>query len=215
MVETRYANGTYTPSEEQKCKIAVSVRKTYATREVFTVEHRKKFSDTMKRTWAEHKIDTTNHWTKTDEGKQRLSQLSKGRVYTSAVRHNMSLGAQKRLRSNRETMYTSAKGGTREDLGVYFRSNWEANFARIMNYLGKAWIYEPETFKIPRGSYTPDFLVDDVYYEIKGRMNEIGQEKIDQFKSTYTDKKLIVIEGVAYNALRLQYKSKIPTWEGK
>lgn len=127
----------------------------------------------------------------------------------------MSLGAQKRLRTRRETLYTSAHGGTRYDLQMYFRSNWEANFARIMNHLGQVWEYEPESFPLLQGSYTPDFRVDGIFYEIKGRMDELSRSKIEQFRVLYSDKILVVIDSVVYNQLRLQYKHLIPTWEGK
>ena len=83
------------------------------------------------------------------------------------------------------TTYTRSKGGRREDLGeTYFRSSWEANYARYLNLLIKlgaitAWEYEPLTFwfdGVRRGtnSYRPDFRIhhknDDrpEYIEIKG-----------------------------------------------
>ena len=65
----------------------------------------------------------------------------------------------------------------------YFRSSWEANYARYLNFLVKQkeivkWEYEPDTFeflKIKRGTrfYTPDFKVfknDGTfeYHEVKG-----------------------------------------------
>lgn len=49
MVSTRHANNSYRQTDEQKLKKSISVRATYASREVFTAEHRKKFSETMKK----------------------------------------------------------------------------------------------------------------------------------------------------------------------
>ena len=50
------------------------------------------------------------------------------------------------------TVHTRAAGGRREDLGeTWFRSSWEANYARYLNLLARMkiverWEYEPETF---------------------------------------------------------------------
>ena len=69
---------------------------------------------------------------------------------------------------NRETMHTTARGGKRADLANrYFRSSWEAKWARYLNWLASlheiwGWEYEPQTFEfveIKKGTrfYTPDF----------------------------------------------------------
>jgi hypothetical protein len=79
----------------------------------------------------------------------------------------------------------NAKGGFREDLGLYVRSAWEANWARYLTWLVslgeiRKWEYEPETFEFPirKGSrfYTPDFRVvnrDETveYHEVKGYLD--------------------------------------------
>ncbi len=74
----------------------------------------------------------------------------------------------------------NAKGGKRPDLdNRYFRSAWEANYARVLNLLVKqgeiqGWEYETKTFefkKIERGTrfYTPDFKVITECPRCKGR----------------------------------------------
>ena len=84
------------------------------------------------------------------------------------------------------------RAGRRPDLGhVYFRSAWEANYARYLNFLRKQgqiidWRYEAATFPftaIKRGcrSYTPDFevLVSDgrvEYHEVKGGCHELHHD---------------------------------------
>src|ERR1019366_2776041 len=40
------------------------------------------------------------------------------------------------------------KGGYRQDLGHYVRSNWEADFARVLQWKKLEYKYEPETFEI-------------------------------------------------------------------
>lgn len=216
MVATRTANGTWIQSEEQKRAKSDAMIEAYASgRRVTTDKERAVYSETMKRTWREGRIDTSKHWTKTPEGKAHLSKLGKGRKL--GPQPNMSLGAQRRVRTKRETLYTSAIGGTRADLGAYFRSNWEANFARVLNYQGKRWEYEPKTFQLePSFSYTPDFYVIDenVFYEIKGRMDDRARRQLSLMSQVHPDIVLRVIESAQYDLLRVQYKHLV-AWEGK
>jgi hypothetical protein len=217
MVAARRANGTYKTTPEQNEKRAATMRDAYSSgRRLTSDEQRKKFSETMKRTWAEGRIDTSNHWSKTPEGKERISRATKGTVHTAESRKNMSLGAQRRLRSKREMLYTSARGGFRDDLGQYFRSSWEANFARVLNHRGKSWEYEPKTFQLEESlSYTPDFLSDGVFYEVKGQMDEKSKRQLDLMKRRYPDVVVEVIDSVKYADLRVLFKTQIPLWEGK
>lgn len=126
----------------------------------------------------------------------------------------MSISAARRVRTKRETLYTSARGGIRSDLNVYFRSCWEANFARILQGSGVDWQYEPESFTLPDGTtYTPDFRVGAVHYELKGRMTEKCARKIEAFRQLGHE--LIVIGPNEYDALRQTFKAQIPFWEGR
>ena len=86
-------------------------------------------------------------------------------------------------KKNSKNAYQNSKGGKRVDLNnVYFRSRWEANYARYLNFLQKQklidkWEFEPDTFifhEVQRGTrtYLPDFKVfignKIEYHEIKG-----------------------------------------------
>ena len=130
--------------------------------------------------------------------------------------------------SNSDTQYTHAKGGKREDLdNRYFRSSWEANWARYLNWLVKVgnidkWEYEVDTFEFPvkRGSkyYTPDFKVFNPdgsieYHEIKGYMDKDSRVKINRFNKYYPELKLVVIDKPAYIQLSRQLRKLIPNWE--
>ena len=58
------------------------------------------------------------------------------------------------------------KGGFRADLGHYVRSSWEADYARVLVYLGQPYEYESRTFVLTRSdgstlTYTPDFYLPD------------------------------------------------------
>lgn len=219
MVATRKSNGSFAQSEEHIEKRMLSLAKTRSERDVYTPEVRAVLSETMKRTWALKRIDTSKHWTKTPEGKAKLSKLYKGCTQSIAARHNMSLAQQKRLRSRRETNYTTAHGGRRDDLNCYFRSNWEANFARILNLQDVKWLYEHQTFQVTETmSYTPDFYLpdEDLFYELKGRMDEKSKLQLELMSTKFPHIKIKVIDGVFYDQLKLTFKQKLSeTWEGK
>lgn len=94
-------------------------------------------------------------------------------------------------------------GGKRK----YFRSRWEANYARYLEFLKKKgcikdWLHEPQTFwfeSIKRGvrSYLPDFKVinnDETHFwvEVKGWMDDKSKTKIKRFRKYYPDEELQV-----------------------
>lgn len=76
-------------------------------------------------------------------------------------------------RSVKGNAYRHTKTGYRKDLGMNFRSNWEANFSRILNAYEIKFEFEPKvfTFPIKRGTkgYVPDFYFPhtDEWIEIK------------------------------------------------
>jgi hypothetical protein len=76
----------------------------------------------------------------------------------------------------------------------YMRSSWEILYAEWLCRQGKQWVYEPHTFILNDGSaYTPDFLVDGIYYEVKGFIHERARSKIALFRKTHPDVELIVL----------------------
>ena len=110
----------------------------------------------------------------------------------------------------------------------YFRSMWEANYARWLSGqkqagLIKEWEHEPETFwflEIKRGvrSYLPDFRVthndDSVsYYEVKGFYDAKSVTKINRFRKYYPDHKLILIDKKWFEANSKKLRVVIPHWE--
>ena len=120
------------------------------------------------------------------------------------------------------------KGGRRADLGdTYFRSRWEANWARFLNALvarGEVteWLYEAQTFEFPvkRGSrfYTPDFLVRypdgrEEFHEIKGYMDAKSATKIKRMRIHYPSVKLVVIDRKEYRRLAKVLAPWVPGWE--
>ena len=126
--------------------------------------------------------------------------------------------------------YSRTRGGRREDLdNRYFRSAWEANFARYLNFLVEngdimKWEYEPDTFEfieIKRGtrSYTPDFKVFDskdaepYYYEVKGWMDAKSKTRLKRMAKYYPGVRVIVFGQKEYTSLKKSLAGLIPNWE--
>lgn len=115
-------------------------------------------------------------------------------------------------------------GGKRK----YYRSRWEANYARYLEFLKsqgeiKDWLHEPKVFwfdGIKRGcvSYLPDFLVvekdgSECYHEVKGWMDDRSKTKIKRMAKYFPDVRLIVIDSKAYKALSKTAAAIVPGWQ--
>lgn len=124
--------------------------------------------------------------------------------------------------------YTRIRRGKRPDLGdIHFRSAWEANAARWLNWrqaqgeIAK-WEFEPKSFVfsgVTRGVvyYLPDFRVTYPdgrveYLEIKGRETSKDRTKYKRMRSHYPEVVLKVLGPVEYKALCLKFKD-LPNWE--
>lgn len=78
--------------------------------------------------------------------------------------------------------------------GIWLRSRWEILFAEDLNEAGMAWLYEPKRFQLACGkSYTPDFLLDGVWVEIKGYWTATAREKFTAFLTEHPEEKIIVL----------------------
>lgn len=120
-----------------------------------------------------------------------------------------------------------SKSGRRTDLGnKYFRSTWEANYARYLNWLKsqgqiKDWQYETKVFTFPvkRGTteYRPDFLVTyedgSEWHEIKGHMDAKSNTRLKRMAKYYPDEKIILIDSSVYKDLEKMFKRVIENWE--
>ena len=74
--------------------------------------------------------------------------------------------------------------------GYRFRSRLEARWAVFFDAAGIEYEYEPEGFVLEDGiCYLPDFFLPNIrggiYVEVKGRMTEYDQHKIDLFSKQY------------------------------
>jgi len=135
------------------------------------------------------------------------------------------------MESITEERFTRCKGGKRGDLGnIYFRSRYEANYARYLSFIIKnncdikRWEFEPETFefsKIKKGTrfYTPDFKIyfkdgHVEYHEVKGWDYPKGKTARKRFAKYYPHLKLILIDEEFFRGVKHQGMDKlIPGWE--
>lgn len=124
----------------------------------------------------------------------------------------------------------SWKAGWREIGGKrkYFRSKWEANYARYLEWLKehnqiKEWKHENKTFwfeGIKRGcrSYLPDFEVENnngtiEYHEVKGWYDDRSKTKVKRMAKYYPEVKLIIIFQKQYNEIKNKVGRLIKGWE--
>lgn len=127
-----------------------------------------------------------------------------------------------------ENTYSRCKGGRREDIGpMYFRSAWEANYARYLNWLKargeiEDWQYEPTTFwfeAIKRGvrSYKPDFLIFEkatsYFVEVKGWMDAKSATKLKRMKKYHPTVEVRLFGAKDYASLKTKLSRVIPGWE--
>jgi hypothetical protein len=150
------------------------------------------------------------------------------RAWTDEQRAVLSRHMTRRLTSG-GNVYSRAKRGRRDDLGTpFFRSAWEANYARFLELLRKQgaitkWEHEPETFwfeKIRRGvrSYTPDFRVTQhngaVYFvEVKGWMDPKSKTKLKRMAKYHPKVDLRVVGAAEYRELARKLGGVISGWE--
>lgn len=134
-----------------------------------------------------------------------------------------------KTRVTKVSVYKTGKGGRRADLGgAYFRSRWEANWARYLEWLRKngqvsKWEFEPETFefaKIKRGAkfYTPDFRITNVdgsieYHEIKGYLDPVSKTKLKRMARYHPKVKLKLIDKDAYTSVARSIGRSLAGWE--
>lgn len=124
----------------------------------------------------------------------------------------------------------SWKAGWRQigDIKKYYRSAWEANYARYLQWLKenghiKDWKHEPKTFwfeGIMRGtrSYLPDFCVTEnsgaeVYHEVKGWLDDASKTKLKRMKKYHPEVTVILIDSKSYNDIKKKMSGLLVGWE--
>jgi hypothetical protein len=110
----------------------------------------------------------------------------------------------------------TTRGGFRTDLGHHVRSSWEANFARLLRFLGRNYLYEAVWFELSNGLlFLPDFYVLDLeeFVEIKGVWYPDDFDRVECFRIDHPELSLRVIDETEYKRLYSKFKSIVPNWE--
>ena len=111
------------------------------------------------------------------------------------------------------------KAGIRKDISktIYFYSRWEANIARLFNFLGINWEYQPKTFDLCSQNYTPDFYLPDrnAYVEVKNFLWKYSKIRDRKFRKIYPNIKLILLLKKNYLEIEKKYSHFIKNWEYK
>lgn len=134
------------------------------------------------------------------------------------------------MRSFKTKSVRATHAGWREigSIRKYFRSRWEANYGRYLEWL-KAngaileWQHEAKTFwfeGIKRGcvSYLPDFEVKSLnntlqYHEVKGWMDPKSKTKLKRMAKYHPSVKVLVITKRQYQKLDRLFSRMIEGWE--
>lgn len=199
-------------SERQKAHLKEHGHPRGALGLVHSESARKAISASSKRNWSTWKAFGT------------------GPMSEEGLRANSNRSLSRATHISSENCYSRAKRGKRADLGdVFFRSKWEANYARYLNLLVQmkvveTWGYEPETFVFDGGpvgcrSYRPDFIVKrrnvaaPVYVEVKGWMDAKSKKKLALFKKHFPQHRLELVGEKEYDALTREWSSSIHGWE--
>lgn len=110
----------------------------------------------------------------------------------------------------------------------YYRSRWEANYARYLQWLKERgdiieWAHEPRTYwfeSIKRGvrSYLPDFEVTENngkinLHEVKGWMDPRSKTKLKRMKKYYPEIEIILIDKPVYTSISKMCSRLIKGWE--
>jgi hypothetical protein len=158
---------------------------------------------------------------------QKIKEWNKHHM-TLEIRHKISQTLKQRYADGMPI--PQSKGNKRSDLNMYFRSTWEANYARILNYENTQWSYESNRLSLLDNSgdiaavYTPDFFTDK-WIEIKGHADasddwncecsrcDRDKMKMLLFSEQYPDEEIELIGKKEYRILCSQYVSIVPNWE--
>jgi hypothetical protein len=171
------------------------------------------------------------------ETKQRLSETTASR-WNAMSSDEQSAFILKGLKTKR-TRYGSIappkprgswKAGWREigSCRKYYRSRWEANYARYLQWLFNKgeildWEHEPETFwfdAIKRGvrSYLPDFRVwendgTSKLHEVKGWMDARSHTTLKRMAKYHPGEAIVLIKEKDYRAIERSVSRLIEGWE--
>lgn len=232
-VAKRRANGTYVRTEEQNRKsVETCLRKYGQGSAPKTIEGRARMSAGLKSRWADGSMQEksrescrrkygTDHWTQSTEGRKRCRVAEFMKTRSKETAQKMQSRRWRTLQCRGYHNHARGRGGKRPDLGdMYFRSQWEANIARMFNVQGFQWVHEPHVVDLPDGrTYTPDFhvCIDGVWtwVEVKGYEDADYMGKWRQFceMKKESGEQTLLINAELYKKYEVEYSCKITEWE--
>lgn len=120
--------------------------------------------------------------------------------------------------SDRKINRRQAKIFFRKDLKKAFKSTYEANIARILNYKNISWEYENKEipFETDKGilRYLPDFIIThDTIIEVKGFWDNQSLKMMYLFNKQYSNYTLLIIDSDMMFNLDKMYSSILNNWE--
>jgi hypothetical protein len=199
----------------QNCSASVNNQK----REPPSIETRLKISKSLKGTMSPFRGVI-----KVPRIQVRCLNQACGRVFLSEARRIRKFCSNKcamKIIGGRPTSPKAARGkaGIRKDISknIYFYSRWEANIARLFNYLGIKWEYQPKTFNLVSQNYTPDFYLSEysTYIEVKNFLWKYSKIRDKKFRKLYPDISLKLLLKDEYLKLENKYSKFINNWEYK
>lgn len=163
-----------------------------------------------------------------NKGKERWEKMSEDERDAAIEKMAKAAALSKKPRRQRER--ASWKAGWREIGGKknYYRSRWEANYARYLEWLRrrgeiKDWKHEPEVFwfdAIKRGvrSYKPDFRVwendgSSRLHEVKGWMDSRSRTTLRRMAKYHPEQEIVLIDSKAYKKIGDTFGGLVPGWE--
>jgi len=186
--------------------------------------------------WTDADVELVKSWYTTRVSRTfNLAELARrlGRSKQVVSRFARKLGLTRSmpeiLRKHPSSVHSFAKRGYRDDLGgIFFRSRWEANYARFLAMLQRqrgivSWEFEPVTFSFEDTthgirSYTPDFRIvrpdGSVYFvEIKGWMDRKSAIQFKGMAKQHPTVELQLVDKTKYRQIARRFGPIIPHWE--
>ena len=139
---------------------------------------------------------------------RRKPGFKKGTKFSEEHKENISLSKSGSLNPNfgkksnhpKRCWYVCPNGET-----VSMRSRWEVAYAEYLDINKTQWLYEPKTFFLKSGAYTPDFLIlkSNTYVEIKGWLKDCNIKKMEEFQK---ENKLLILQKKQLEELGIDLK---------
>jgi hypothetical protein len=206
----------FVPWNKNKHDWTTEERKAFGDKNRGKKQSKESIAKRVAKTRGKKRAPRSKEWReKLSKGLQGIPAWNKGKKLSKEHRKNLSKGQIKRLQSNKHY-----KMKYREDLDQYFRSKFEANYARYLKYNNILYEYESDkcVFELNNGRrYICDFYLPETneYIELKGHMWKDSEEKIKIFQKKYYNIKwkLIMYESVEWANIVHKYFNIIPNWE--